>query len=131
MKIGTITEEIKKNNPQVYEQFQKDVAFHTGGMVEQARISKGMTQVELAKKIGTKQSAIARIENGSSLPSLTILQKIAEKGFDSYLLPPGFAFMKGKNTDKYFAKNPRNNKGPSPSSGQVSIPILQKNKKAI
>lgn len=41
------------------------------------RLEKGMTQTELAKKIGTKQSAIARFESGNSNPSLLFLQKIA------------------------------------------------------
>lgn len=42
------------------------------------RIEKGITQKELAKKIGTKQSAISRFESGQYNPSLAFLQKIAE-----------------------------------------------------
>ena len=40
------------------------------------RIKKGLTQEELAKKIGTKQSAIARFESGSANPSLEFLEKM-------------------------------------------------------
>lgn len=43
----------------------------------QKRIEKSMTQSELAKKIGTKQSAISRLESGNANPSLQFLQKIA------------------------------------------------------
>lgn len=43
----------------------------------QKRIEKSMTQSELAKKIGTKQSAISRLESGNSNPSLQFIQKIA------------------------------------------------------
>ncbi len=43
-----------------------------------ARTKKGLTQKELAQKIGTKQSAIARLESGSVNPSLEFLQKIAQ-----------------------------------------------------
>lgn len=43
-----------------------------------ARNKKGLTQKELAQKIGTKQSAIARLESGSINPSLEFLQKIAQ-----------------------------------------------------
>ena len=43
-----------------------------------ARIKKGITQKELAKKIGTKQSAIARFEAGNVNPSLGFLEKMAE-----------------------------------------------------
>lgn len=43
-----------------------------------ARTKKGITQKELAKKIGTKQSAIARFEAGIVNPSLGFLEKIAD-----------------------------------------------------
>lgn len=43
-----------------------------------ARIKKGMTQKELAQKIGTKQGAIARFEAGNVNPSLGFLEKMAE-----------------------------------------------------
>ena len=42
------------------------------------RLEKGMTQSELAKKIGTKQSAISRLESGSYNPSVTFLEKVAK-----------------------------------------------------
>lgn len=42
-----------------------------------ARIKNGMTQKDLAQKIGTKQSAIARLESGNINPSLGFLDKIA------------------------------------------------------
>ena len=44
----------------------------------EARIKKGLTQEVLAKKIKTKQSAIARIESGNANPSIGFLQKLAE-----------------------------------------------------
>lgn len=43
-----------------------------------ARIKHKMTQQDVARKIGTKQSAIARLESGSVNPSLEFLQKIAQ-----------------------------------------------------
>lgn len=46
-------------------------------MIIEKRIQKGMTQAQLAKKIGTKQSAIARLESGSYNPSIDFLQKVA------------------------------------------------------
>ncbi len=49
------------------------------------RIAKGMTQSALARKIGTKQSAIARLESGSTNPTLKGLEKIA-KALDSRLV---------------------------------------------
>jgi predicted transcriptional regulator len=41
------------------------------------RIEKGLTQKEIAEKIGTKQSAIARLESGKYNPSLAFLNKVA------------------------------------------------------
>lgn len=41
-----------------------------------ARLKKGLTQAELAKKVGTKQSAISRLESGDANPSFLFLEKI-------------------------------------------------------
>lgn len=41
-----------------------------------ARIKKGVTQAELAERVGTTQSAIARFESGVSNPTLSFVQKI-------------------------------------------------------
>lgn len=41
------------------------------------RIEKKMSQKQLALKIGTKQSAISRLESGGSNPSMKFLQKVA------------------------------------------------------
>lgn len=43
-----------------------------------ARLKRGLTQRDVAEKLGTKQSAIARLEGGSVNPSLEFLQKIAQ-----------------------------------------------------
>lgn len=42
-----------------------------------ARTKNGLTQEQLAKKIGTKQSAIARLESGNTNPSVGFLEKFA------------------------------------------------------
>ncbi len=42
-----------------------------------ARSEQNITQNELARKIGTKQSNISRLESGSYNPSLGFLKKIA------------------------------------------------------
>ena len=42
----------------------------------EARVKKGMTQEQIAKKVGTKQSAIARLESGNYNPSLDFLKKV-------------------------------------------------------
>lgn len=42
------------------------------------RLEKGFTQKQLAEKIGTKQSAIARLEGGNANPSVAFLEKVAK-----------------------------------------------------
>ncbi len=42
------------------------------------RIENGLTQKELARKIGTKQSAVSRFESGTYNPSFSFVQKIAQ-----------------------------------------------------
>lgn len=49
-----------------------------GYQITRLRLQRGMTQAELAKKAGTRQPSIARLENGSSMPSLSFLERIAE-----------------------------------------------------
>lgn len=46
--------------------------------VFEARLKAGISQSQLARKIGTKQPAIARIENGAYIPSLRMVKKIAD-----------------------------------------------------
>ena len=46
-------------------------------MIE-ARIKKGMTQTQIAERAGTTQSAIARFESGTSNPTLSFIQRLAE-----------------------------------------------------
>lgn len=42
------------------------------------RLKKGLTQKQLAQKIGTKQSAISRLEGGNISPSIAFLEKVAK-----------------------------------------------------
>ena len=47
-------------------------------MVAEKRVEKGLTQAELAEKVGTSQSAINRIEKGKQNISLDMVAKISE-----------------------------------------------------
>ena len=42
-----------------------------------ARLEKGLTQVEIAKRMNTKQSVISRVENARTMPSLAFLKRLA------------------------------------------------------
>ncbi len=67
LKDKEIAAEYKKLEPE----------FEIAKMVIQKRIEKKMSQAQLAKKIGTKQTAISRLESGSYNPSLLFLRKVA------------------------------------------------------
>ncbi len=47
-------------------------------MIIKRRIERGLTQKELAQRIGTRQSAVSRLESGVYNPSLSFLQKVAD-----------------------------------------------------
>ena len=44
-----------------------------------------MSQTDLAKKLGTKQSAVSRLESGTFNPTLSFLKKLS-KALDSSLV---------------------------------------------
>lgn len=47
-------------------------------MLIQKRIDRGLTQKELAEKIGTKQAAISRLESGDYNPTVSVLRKVVD-----------------------------------------------------
>lgn len=49
-----------------------------GEAIREAREAAGLTQRELAERIGTQQPAIARLESDGSSPSIRTLRAIAE-----------------------------------------------------
>ncbi|MEK9146961.1 MAG: helix-turn-helix transcriptional regulator [Patescibacteria group bacterium] len=66
-------------NPKIKAEYDKlEPQFAPIEAILEARVKKGMTQAQLASKIGTKQSAIARVESGNANPSIGFLQKLAE-----------------------------------------------------
>ena len=59
--------------------------FKLGALLYQARIEKGMTQSELAEKVGTTKSYISKIENNIKEVRLSTLQKIVHLGLGGKL----------------------------------------------
>lgn len=65
-------------NPKIkaeYDELQPEFAVIRA--IIRGRIDKGITQADLARKIGTKQSVISRLESGHANPSIGFLKKLA------------------------------------------------------
>jgi len=82
-----------ENAMKTYHQFRKETlrnrdisrAYHALGpefdiiaLLIKRRIEKGLSQQEIARRAGTKQSAISRLESGTYNPSAAFLFKIAD-----------------------------------------------------
>jgi DNA-binding XRE family transcriptional regulator len=59
--------------------------FKIGALIHDARVELGMTQEQLAEKVGTSKSYISKIENNIKEARLSTLQKIVELGFGGRL----------------------------------------------
>jgi ribosome-binding protein aMBF1 (putative translation factor) len=75
-------EEIKKRllaNPAVKAEYDRlGPEFEIAAELLRARRRAGLSQAELAARMGTSQSAIARLESGRTLPSAKTLLRFAE-----------------------------------------------------
>ena len=56
-----------------------------GALIQQTRLEIGMTQEELASKVGTTKSYISKIENDVKEARISTLKKIVELGFGGRL----------------------------------------------
>lgn len=55
-----------------------NLQYSVAEQVMRLRWRSGLTQAALADRVGTKQSGISRLENGSTLPSLSFLVRVAD-----------------------------------------------------
>lgn len=59
--------------------------FKIGTLLHEARLERGLTQAELAAKVGTTKSYISKIENNIKEVRLSTLQKIVQLGLGGQL----------------------------------------------
>ena len=59
--------------------------FKVGALVYEARLERGLTQKELAERVGTTKSYISKIENNLKEARISTLQKIIELGLGGHL----------------------------------------------
>jgi len=65
-------------NPDVKDEYEKlKVLYDIKREIIKLRIEQGLSQKELAAKVGTRQSAISRLESGEYNPSIEFLNKVA------------------------------------------------------
>jgi len=66
-------------DPEFRQQYEAlEPEYRLASSVIQLRLSKGWSQEDLARKLQTKQSAIARLESGTALPSLSTVKRVAK-----------------------------------------------------
>ena len=64
-------------DPEYHHEYEKlEPEFQIAKQIIGARIKNKMTQEQLAKKAGTAQAVISRLENMTGKPSISLLQKI-------------------------------------------------------
>ncbi len=76
--LSKLSDEWFKNPEFVREYDALEEEFALATALIKARSDAGLTQEELAKRMGTTQSVIARLEGGKSRPSTTTLAKVAK-----------------------------------------------------
>ncbi len=79
--MSSITTLKKKwlKDPKISKAFEDmEPEFEVAHTLIAARVEAGLTQEEVAKRMGTTQSVIARLEGGRTLPSIKSLYRYAE-----------------------------------------------------
>ncbi|MCD6568291.1 MAG: helix-turn-helix transcriptional regulator [Dehalococcoidia bacterium] len=67
------------NDPEFRKEYQAlEPEYALAAALIRLRLARGLTQEELARVLNTRQSSIARLEGGTSLPSLSMVKKVAD-----------------------------------------------------
>jgi transcriptional regulator with XRE-family HTH domain len=66
-------------NPEVKREYDAlEAEFQLASSLIARRLAKGLSQRQLANRIGTKQPVISRLESGESKPTLSLLKRVAD-----------------------------------------------------
>jgi len=74
---STVKQELLKNKKFAAAVKELEPEFDMVRQIIRARIDQNLSQAELARRVGTRQSNISRLESGDYNPSLQFLKKIA------------------------------------------------------
>lgn len=78
MKLSDLQNQLNQNSDYRQAEQKYHLQFELANAILKARIEKGWSQSELARRVGTKQANISRIENGLSNPTLNFLMKLTQ-----------------------------------------------------
>ncbi|WP_298441911.1 helix-turn-helix transcriptional regulator [Gordonia sp. (in: high G+C Gram-positive bacteria)] len=73
--LAGLTADEREIYDQAYE--TAGVVMELAGIAYQARTNAGLTQTQLADRMGTTQSSIAAVENGARTPTVDFLERLA------------------------------------------------------
>ncbi len=74
----TYKEESFKKDPELVRLYKElEPEYQLARTFIEARLAKGLTQVELARKAGVGQTVIARLESGTANPTFGTMSKVA------------------------------------------------------
>jgi ribosome-binding protein aMBF1 (putative translation factor) len=73
--LAAMTHEERAVYDEAYE--QAGVALRLAELFYETRVAAGLSQTELARRMGTSQPVIARIEGGASTPTVDMLDRLA------------------------------------------------------
>jgi ribosome-binding protein aMBF1 (putative translation factor) len=76
-KWRALKDELLKDGKTLAEYKRLESQYSLISQVIDARVKRKLTQKQLAQKLGTKQSAISRLEAGRANPTLSFLKKLA------------------------------------------------------
>lgn len=81
MRLKDLREELEKDQEYLEEKRSLKPLLDLANQILDLRMERGWSQSELARRVGTRQSNISRIESGLANPTFKFLQKLA-KAFD-------------------------------------------------
>ena len=65
-------------NPEFVKEYEKlETEFQIARQIIDGRLKKNLSQEELAKKVGTGQAVISRLEGMNGKPSISLLERVA------------------------------------------------------
>jgi transcriptional regulator with XRE-family HTH domain len=79
-----------------------------GQIIKEARLRAGISQEQLAKRLGTKQSVVARWETGATSPSFeTVVRVVRSCGFDLYFSMANYDDQDDRLVDDHLRMSPK------------------------